>query len=164
MNIIEMLQADLVEKAWQLYDQATPQEQHDFLSSIANLLSTKQNTGLAISPQIVSVLHRDLKEGKSYQDFLTAWSPPGAHFKADKQDNNTVHYFNVPTQVINGENIRNLKELISIGLVDIKEQDLPKTGETFKETEAIRRERVSQVTENGRISVYRVLGLYTLGI
>ncbi|MCX5924119.1 MAG: hypothetical protein NTZ68_01720 [Candidatus Dependentiae bacterium] len=73
----------------------------------------------------ISILKRELNPNTSYDDFHQAWLPP-----IDKKDVTitstgvSVHYFPFPVRVINAVNIKNDKEIISIGLMGATKQDI----------------------------------------
>ena len=72
-------------------------------------MSYKENT-----PQIISVLTRKLKPGKTFADFQQAHLPPGAAKKTELGYD--VDYFDSPTRVINAISAEDPNIIISIGL------------------------------------------------
>lgn len=159
-EILKYLKEAKLTEALDSFKNASEQEQREIFSQISALIE-EQEPILKIAPKMMPILRRDLKPGKTYEDFLTAWTPPGTTFSIDKQ--NTVDYFDVPVQVVNAQNIQKPNEIVSIGLVDADQKKLVESGEKFKETEAIRRQKVAEITEGGSLNIYKVLGIYRLG-
>ena len=102
----------------------------------------------------VSVLKRELNPNLSYADFHQAWLPP-----MDKKDITvtstgvSVQYFPFPVRVINAVNVKNDKEIISIGLMGATKQDIAnlQSGSTDQykktlKTEAIRHDQIEKVS------------------
>ncbi|MBP9791965.1 MAG: hypothetical protein KBC27_02015 [Rickettsiales bacterium] len=66
------------------------------------------------TPQILSILTRKLKAGKSFEDFQKAHLPRG---KAEKDTfGYNIDYFNHPTRVINAISVTDPTIIVSIGL------------------------------------------------
>jgi hypothetical protein len=102
----------------------------------------------------VSILKRELKPNVSYDDFHQAWLPP-----MDKKDITMtstgvlVHYFPFPVRVINAVNIKNDKEVISIGLMGATRQDIEKMQSSSTDqdkkilkTETVRHDQIEEVS------------------
>ena len=66
------------------------------------------------SPQMLSVLTRKLKPGKTFEDFQKAHLPPGN--TSETEYGYDVEYFNAPTRVINAVSATDPSVIISIGL------------------------------------------------
>ena len=66
------------------------------------------------TPQIVSVLLRKLKHGKTFDDFQQAHLPPGKTVK--RELGYDVDYFKAPTRVINAVSVEDPTMIVSIGL------------------------------------------------
>jgi hypothetical protein len=88
----------------------------------------------------VSVLVRKLKEGRSYQDFKTAWYPRTG--------------FGVPTRVINAVRRDDPTEILSIGFVDADAATLQAVVARVAAAEASRHEQIDTVIE---ATVHRAL-------
>src|SRR5579862_1640778 len=146
-NFFEYLQQAKLEEARLLFYNADKQTQNEILLQVALLLKNQLN----ISPQLISVIRRDLQEGKTYEDFIQAWSPE------------TAQHYTIPVQVVNAEGLNNPKELISIGFVDANLQEFATEEARSGNSDAQRREKVAQVTEKGSVAVYKVRDVYTLG-
>lgn len=65
------------------------------------------------TPQIISILTRKLKPGKTFQDFQRAHIPPGEATKTEFGYD--VDYFPIPTRVINCINAEDPTIIVSIG-------------------------------------------------
>lgn len=66
------------------------------------------------TPQVISILTRKLKPGKTFQDFQKAHTPPGKTTKT--KFGYDVDYFPVPTRVINCISAEDPTIIVSIGL------------------------------------------------
>lgn len=66
------------------------------------------------TPQILSVLTRKLKPGKTFEDFQNAHLPPGKTVKTEFGYD--VDYFKAPTRVINAVSAADPSIIVSIGL------------------------------------------------
>lgn len=78
---------------------------------------------------IVSVFVRRLRDGRTYDDFVSAWYPETG--------------FGVPTRVLNAVRIDDPAEILSLGFVDVSEDDLSALGERIARAESVRRDRRS---------------------
>lgn len=66
------------------------------------------------TPQILSILIRKLKPGKTFEDFQKAHLPPGKSTKTEFGYD--VDYFTAPTRVINAVSAADPSMIVSIGL------------------------------------------------
>ena len=82
---------------------------------------------------VLAVFVRRLREGKTYADFREAW-------KAERG-------FGVPTRVVTGQGLRDGREIITIGFVDIAPVDLPAGFERVEDQERVRHDRIDEVVE-----------------
>jgi len=108
----------------------------------------------------ISVLKRELQPNYSYNDFHTAWLPP-----LDPKDISSTatgvsaNYFHFPVRVLNGINVANDKEIISIGLMNISKSDLIKlqsktAHQNILKTEAMRHDQISKVAQKIGETIY----------
>ena len=153
-----LLATGKIEEARQAFLTANKDEQTSVLEGIAATLAQQS---LSITPKSIAFLRRNLKAGKTYSDFLKAWTPEGKQFTPE--NNNSIDYYGTYTQVINAQNVQDETEMISIGMTCLNEQKLFKLAADYEKSDAMRRENISKITENGSAAVYRVLGTYTLG-
>ena len=82
----------------------------------------------------VSVIVRRLKDGKTYDDFRTAWYP-------DKG-------FGVPVRVISAVSNADEREIISVGFVDVAADELDQSLVSVAAAEAVRHDRIAEVIES----------------
>jgi len=88
----------------------------------------------------LSVHVRRLREGRTYQDFETAWYPQSG--------------FGVPTRAINAVRRGDSSEILSIGFVDADAETLEGVQTRLAAAEALRHERIEAVIET---TVHRAL-------
>jgi hypothetical protein len=82
---------------------------------------------------IISILTRRLREGKTYEDFRTAWE--------------REHGFGVPTRVVSGQSLDDPRELVTIGFSDLEVSDIKAFLERVGPEEARRHDRIAAVIE-----------------
>jgi len=146
-TFINYMQAQDFNSAAQLLKNLSEQETAQALQALWEFQNFAVNS--------VSVLKRELKDGHSYNDFHTAWLPP-----LDKKDITTTstgvsaHYFPYPVRVINAINIANDKEIISIGLMHLKKEDILKMqsanshhqdNSNLPQTNVVRHDQIGEV-------------------
>src|SRR5579872_4887757 len=100
------------------------------------------------SPQFIGVLHRKLKPNCTYEDFYQAWLPPGLNGKDPTKE--AVSYFKGPVQVINAVNGADPSDVISIGLVWAKQEEVLEEIERTKDTEEQRHEKIIKVADESQ--------------
>ncbi len=107
------------------------------------------------TPQVISVLRRKLKPGKSFEDFQTQHLPPVASRKTGFGYN--AHYFLAPTRVINCVNLFDSDEIISIGMTYGSPEEILREVVSKKEIEQARHGQIEQVSEKlGASEIYFV--------
>lgn len=97
------------------------------------------------TPQILSILTRRLKPGKTFNDFAKAHLPPGK-VKEGKFGYN-VEYFNHPTRVINAISVTDPTIVTSIGLTYGNAKSIAKEVMSKIESEIERRNNIDKVAE-----------------
>ena len=97
------------------------------------------------TPQVISILTRKLKPGKTFNDFAKAHLPPG-EVKEGKFGYN-IEYFNHPTRVINAISITDPKTIISIGMIYGNATSIAKEAVSKIESEIERRNKIDKVAE-----------------
>lgn len=108
---------------WQAFeskDFTTAQQQLAKLSAaeqqtiLANLFQQSQ---YANTPHSISVLFRELHDGKEFNDFHEAWFPPEDKCHPITEFGKTYQqFFKAPIRVVNAVNLNNPKEIVSVGL------------------------------------------------
>ena len=78
-------------------------------------------------PDMVSILHRKLHDGKEFDDFHQAWFPSKKWTSPLQQFGQTFQqFFPAPTRVINAVNIKNPNEILSVGLTWVNGEEQAK--------------------------------------
>jgi hypothetical protein len=108
---------------WQSFEKKdfkTAQQQFSQLSSTdqqAIFAELFQQSQYANTPHSVSVLFRELHDGKTFDDFHEAWFPPEDKCKPITEYGKTYQQlFQAPIRVINALNLNNPKEVVSVGI------------------------------------------------
>lgn len=156
---LEHLKKNETQKALAFFLEFSQEDQVSVLSYYAQLINSKKQ--ISINPKMIAFLRRDLREGKTYQEFESAWLPDAPTKKID--DQKIVDYYKLPVQVINAQSVQNPKELISIGLVDASQEEIIKEAQKNADADAARRKQTAEVTEKGSVGLYKVMGSYILG-
>jgi hypothetical protein len=74
-----------------------------------------QKSQYANKPHSISVLFRELHEGKEFADFHEAWFPPKDMCQPEKLYGETYQqFFKAPIRVVNAVNMSNPKEIVSV--------------------------------------------------
>lgn len=113
----------------------------------------------AKAPIAVGVLYRKLHDGKTFDDFYSAWMPPESAMNPFQVGKTTYHhYFKCPTRVINAINLEDPKEIISIGMMWCSKEEFE---QGFKEVSASksnaeRGSSISTVADKISAKVYMV--------
>lgn len=77
-----------------------------------------QKSAFSRSPMVISILYRELLDGKTFDDFHQAWLPPKEHCHEVKKDGETFQQaFPAPTRVYNAVNLENPNEILSVGFI-----------------------------------------------
>lgn len=98
-------------KAQQEFVKLSSEEQTTILGELF------QKSQYANQPHSISVLFRELHEGKTFEDFHEAWFPPKEKCHPEKlYDKTYQQFFKAPIRVINAVNMFNPKEVVSVGI------------------------------------------------
>ncbi|MCX7124477.1 MAG: hypothetical protein NTU49_01735 [Gammaproteobacteria bacterium] len=84
-----------------------------------------QKSAFSRNPMVISVLYRELLDGKTFEDFHKAWFPPKEFCTEVKTGGETFQQvFPAPTRVYNAVNMENPNEVLSVGFtwIDSEEQ------------------------------------------
>tara|TARA_R110000868_G_scaffold8205_3_gene42444 strand:+ start:35992 stop:36498 length:507 start_codon:yes stop_codon:yes gene_type:complete len=109
------------------------------------------------TPHSVSVLFRELHDDKTFDDFHEAWFPP-----KDKLNPQEVHgqtyqqYFPVPIRVINGVNIENPKEIVSIGMHWMTDEQAKDLMAEASKGDKVRGDSINEVAERMKTGIFMV--------
>jgi hypothetical protein len=123
-------------------------------------------------PIAVSALKRTLHEEQSFDDFYEAWFP-AENTRNPVEESGAVfqQHFPVPVRVINGVNIGNSKELLSIGITWVRSQEEEKDfwdyidnfGKEESKDNKNRRESIEKVADGEHLGLFRVKSDDNLG-
>ncbi|MSP53784.1 MAG: hypothetical protein EXR81_06010 [Gammaproteobacteria bacterium] len=128
-----------------------------------------QKSQYASIPHSVSVVFRELHDGKTFEDFNEAHQPPKDMCDPKKLYGETYQqFFKAPIRVINAVNLNNSKEIVSVGIHWLNEeqaQHFAKMMETAGKDEGnIRRAAaISKVAEQKGSGVFIVEDDQNLG-
>jgi hypothetical protein len=120
----------------------------------------------AKTPVAVSILHRRLHEGKTFEDFFNSWIPPKDSMRPFSVGSATYHqHFEIPVRVINAINLNDSKDVISVGLVWCTEEEFKIGIKKAEESQsnAERGENISEVADKESIEIYMVKADTNLG-
>lgn len=82
-----------------------------------------QRSQYSATPHSISVLFRELHDDKKFSDFHEAWFPPKDACHPETLYGKTYQqFFQAPIRVLNAVNINNPKEIVSIGLHWLNEE------------------------------------------
>ncbi|MFM8560759.1 MAG: hypothetical protein ACKOB9_01515 [Solirubrobacterales bacterium] len=89
---------------------------------------------------LVAVFRRRLKEGATFEDFISAW-------EADKG-------FGVPARVFNAVSLTDDREILSVGFVDIDASAFEALAAGVSDQEAVRHSRIDDVIESTELRAF----------
>src|SRR3990167_3359398 len=117
-------------KTQQIFVKLTTEDQAAIFSELF------QKSQYANTPHSISVLFRELHEGKTFDEFHEAWFPPKNKCSPKMEHGKTYqHFFPMPIRVINAVNINNPKEIVSVGLHWLNEEEVKNFNVMVKEEE-----------------------------
>lgn len=124
-------------------------------------------------PFSVSILRRKPHENQSFDDFYQAWFPPKATCnEIESRGQVFQQHFPAPVRVINGTNIDNSGEIISIGITWLRNKEeeqlfwdyLEQTMAGENKGNEERRENIEEVADGELIGLYQIRSDDNLGI
>ena len=161
MNFEKLLEEQKYSEALEVFEKMNRTEKEAVLKTLS------YQTRNAKTPVAVSVLHRRLHQGKTFEDFFNAWMPPKETMRPFSVGDTIYHqHFEIPVRVINAINMKNPSDVISIGLVWCTEEEFKmgmKKAESNQEN-VERGENISKVAEKESVEIYRVKADTNLGI
>lgn len=119
------------------------------------------------TPIAISVLYRQLREGRTFDDFYNAWLPPQNSMKPFAVGGKTYHqFFETPVRVLNAVNMTDPNEVISIGLVWCENEEELQSG--LKQTSEdknniVRGDNIANVAEKISSKIYKTYSDTNLG-
>lgn len=127
-----------------------------------------QNSCYQRTPDILSVLYRELDTGKTFNDFHQAWFPGKQWCDPVEISGYTFQkFFPAPTRVFNAINMHNENEVVSVGLTWFDNEEQAKSMQEFamSESEAnqYRANNIDKVSKKISADVYFVKSDDNLG-
>jgi hypothetical protein len=127
-----------------------------------------QNSCYQRTPDILSVLYRELDTGKTFNDFHQAWFPGKQWCDPVEISGYTFQkFFPAPTRVFNAINMHNENEVVSVGLTWFDNEEQAKSMQKFamSESEAnqYRANNIDKVSKKISADVYFVKSDDNLG-
>lgn len=160
MNFEKLLADQKFSEAIKIFEQMNQVEKE---KALKNLYYQARNAKM---PVAVSVLHRHLHDGKSFEDFFNAWMPPQDSMRPFTVGDTTYYqHFEIPVRVINATSMKNPNDIISIGLVWCTEEEfkvgIKKAEENKSNSE--RGENISEVADRESVEIYMAKADTNLG-
>lgn len=97
------------------------------------------------TPQIISIIRRKLKAGKTFEDFQKAHCPPGKRVSSTVGQD--VNYFKTPTRVINAISPTDPNVIMSIGMTYGDPKEIFKEVKDKLPSERARAKQIDAVAE-----------------
>ncbi len=114
-ELLNCLKEDKFSEGLSLFKSCSEEQQKLLFQSLGAEL--KKFNNLAITdPKLITVIQRQLKPGKTFEDFYQAWKPPAEGLQIEK-NKQVFSYFSLPARVINAQDKDNPSEILSIGLL-----------------------------------------------
>src|SRR3990167_11319492 len=130
-----------------------------------------QKTAFSRNPMVISVLYRELDEGKTFDDFHAAWFPPKEYCHPVKKDGEVFQQvFPAPTRVYNAVNMENPNEILSVGFTWIDNEEQGKQMMSYAEQQGKdklnqeRYENIDQVAKKISSKMYELKSSDNLGV
>jgi putative acetyltransferase len=124
-------------------------------------LTDHEEISIKNPPQSVTLLYRKLKPSQSYDDFYAAWLP--AKVKTNPRKTPAA-YYPMPVRVINATNCDNPQDVISIGLVWEKAENLLEQADKYTKQDSARAQNIAEVAKKKEHAViYQIQNINELG-
>lgn len=148
-TIKTLLQQGKVKDALAKFRSLSENDQEDFFRGMTPTL---------FPPPIVSVLFRELHPGKTFEDFYEGWTPPL------KEGQDLAHYWPCPAYVMHVQNMADSSDILSIGFMWAKEEELDPFLKSMEGTESQRHSKIDLVAEKiGPSLIYKFRNMTKLG-
>lgn len=99
-----------IENALAAFESLSMSEKTDIFSELF------QKSAFSRSPMVISILYRELHNGKTFDDFHEAWFPPKEYCHEITEGSETFQQvFPAPTRVYNAVSMENPNEVLSVG-------------------------------------------------
>lgn len=124
-----------------------------------------QKGGNAQQPFMVSVLRRKLHDGETFDDFYQSWQPDPAACQPTEEGGQTYRqFFPIATRVVNGVNIEDPSDIISVGFSWVKNDEekqglfdyIESASQGNDEKNEARREDIHKVADGGLLGLFVV--------
>ncbi len=118
-------------------------------------------------PHSVSVLFRKLHDDKQFGDFYQAWLPPAEKCNKQEVDGQTYQqFFPMPIRVINAIDINDPKQVVSVGLHWMSDEDLEAalSDKQMQSDGAQRGDSIAEAAEKQQAGIYKVVADDNLGV
>ncbi len=148
------------------FNELTAEERQEILSALF------QQGAIAHQPFMISVLRGHLKQDKMFADFYESWLPEDLCDKKIELHNKTYYQgFPSPVRVLNGVNISNQHDVVSIGITWLKSKEDEKKFWSYLENlqqggdkvNEIRHDRIKDVADRELLGLYLVKSDDNLG-
>ncbi|OGT39807.1 MAG: hypothetical protein A3E81_01395 [Gammaproteobacteria bacterium RIFCSPHIGHO2_12_FULL_36_30] len=130
-----------------------------------------QKSAFARNPMAISILYRELHDGKTFDDFYHAWFPPREYCNEIKKGGEIFQLgCPAPTRVYNAINRENSKEVLSIGFTWVDSEKQGKEMADYMQQidqdkiNQIRHENISHVAKKISSTLYEFKTSDNLGV
>lgn len=130
-----------------------------------------QKSAFSRNPTMISVLYRQLHDGKTFDDFYNAWFPPKEYCNEIKKGGEIFQAgFPAPTRVYNAVNLENPNEILSVGFTWIDSETQEKQMMDYMQQmgqdkiNKIRHDNISHVAEKISSKMYELKTSDNLGL
>ena len=130
-----------------------------------------QKSAFSRNPMVISILYRELHDGKTFDDFHQAWFPPREYCHEIKKGEEIFQQvFPAPTRVYNAVNMQNPNEILSVGFTWIDSEEQGKQMMTYAEQQGKdklnqeRYENIDQVAKKISSKMYELKSSDNLGV
>lgn len=130
-----------------------------------------QKSAFSRNPMVISILYRELHDGKTFEDFHDAWFPPKEYcHETEKGGEIFQEVFPAPTRVYNAVNMENPNEILSVGFTWIDSEEQGKKMMAYAEQQGKdklnqeRHDNIDQVAKKISSKMYTLKTSDNLGV
>lgn len=130
-----------------------------------------QKSAFSRNPMVISILYRELHDGKTFDDFHQAWFPPKEYCHEIKNGEEIFQQvFPAPTRVYNAVNMQNPNEILSVGFTWIDSEDQGKQMMAYAEKQGKdklnqeRHDNIDQIAKKVSSKMYELKSGDNLGV
>lgn len=141
-----------LKQAQQLFEKMSNDEKQSLLAELF------QKCQYQTQPHSVSVIFRELHEGKTFSDFYKGWFPAEETIQPiNEQGLLYQQFFPAPVRVIQATNLQNPKEIVSVSFNWLTEEQAANLwNEVNKKSNADRGTAISEVADRTKWGIYKV--------